>query len=287
VRIGLATIAYGRRAHLERQAAMVANLPGLARYVVVTMDDGTAPTGAERLSLLAPDGDRLRLAAARNAAMVHLEDCDLVVLLDVDCLPDPGLLAAYRSAAAQLQLQRSLLMGPVGWLDQPVPATGLDAELVARARQSVKRSFPEHGLAAERRPELFWSLSCALSPAAHRRVGGFDETFAGWGAEDTDYGRRALERGLELWKVGGAWAYHQPHPPARSRPGQIAALAQNAVHFHARWGDWPMPDVLTELAERGQIVWKAEGTTLQITRPGLDPDQRGDPQLSGRPVSRR
>jgi N-acetylglucosaminyl-diphospho-decaprenol L-rhamnosyltransferase len=278
VRIGLATIQHGRRHHLERQAAMVADLAELSRYLVVTMDGTAAPPGAERLDRLAEDPDRLPLAAARNAAVAHLADCDLVVLLDVDCLPDPGLLVAYRECAGRVGADRALLMGPVGWLDQPVPAGGLDASRIARARGTVKRDFPERGLAQEPRPELFWSLSFAVSPSAHRQVGGFDEAYTGWGAEDTDYGRRARAGGLGLWKVGGAWAYHQPHPPARSRPGQVAALADNALRYHARWGDWPMPDVLAELAGAGQIAWVPGGSTLRLTP---EPDQAAGPGDGG------
>ncbi len=266
MRVGLATIQHGRRTHLERQAALVRELAGVARYLVVSMDDAPAPPGAERLALSAADGDRLPLSAARNAAVEHLADCELVVLLDVDCLPDRGLLAAYEAATQWVRCDRALLMGPVGWLDAPVPTDGLSPAAIARARRTLKRSFPDTGIACESRPELFWSLSFALTPDAHRAAGGFDEAFAGWGAEDTDFGRRAQARGLELWKVAGAWAYHQPHPPARSRPGQITALADNAVRFHARWGDWPMPDVLAELAAAGQILWSREGSTLELAR---------------------
>jgi N-acetylglucosaminyl-diphospho-decaprenol L-rhamnosyltransferase len=157
------------------------------------------------------------------------------------------------------------LMGPVGWLDAAVPAEGPDGATLARAQGTVKREFPAAGLLREPRPELFWSLSFAISAQAHGRAGGFDEAFCGWGAEDTDFGRRALDRGLELWKVAGAWSYHQPHPPARRRAGQIAALAENAARYRARWGEWPMPDVLGELAAAGRLVWTPGGSTVQVT----------------------
>jgi hypothetical protein len=264
MRIGLATIQHGRRAHLERQAAMVAELAGLTRYLVVSMDDTPPPAGAELLRFPSDDPDRLPLGAARNAAVEHLRDCELIVLLDVDCLPARDLLSAYRTAAGQVSLERALLMGPVGWLDEPVPETSLSATALARAQASVKRAFPCCGVAPEPRPELFWSLSFAVSPQAYWAVGGFDEAYVGWGAEDTDFGRRARARGLEFWKVAGAWAYHQPHPPARTQAGQITALAQNALRFHARWGDWPMPDVLAELAAGGRIVWTLEGSTVEL-----------------------
>jgi N-acetylglucosaminyl-diphospho-decaprenol L-rhamnosyltransferase len=260
VRLAVATLQYGRHEHLERQAARVRELAGIDRYLVVSMDDAPpAPVGAEVIRYPARTPDRLPLSAARNAAMAHLDDCDLVVLLDVDCIPDPRLVKNYVQASRAVGRHRTVLLGPVGWLSAPAPVVGpIDAAAVARARATVKRSFPATGTALERRPELFWSLSFAVSPATHCAIGGFDEAFTGWGAEDTDYGRRAHRREVALWKVGGAWTYHQPHPPARNTPGQIAALVANAVHFHNRWGDWPMPDVLAELSAAGRVVWSAD-----------------------------
>jgi N-acetylglucosaminyl-diphospho-decaprenol L-rhamnosyltransferase len=274
VRIGLATIQHGRRAHLEQQAAAAASLGGLDRYLVVSMDATPAPAGAELLRLASPDADRLPLAAARNAAVAHLQDCDLVVLIDVDCVPGVELLSAYARAARQIRLDSALLMGPVGWLAEPLPATGLSQTAAERAQQTVKRTFPRTGVLRETRPELFWSLSFAVAPAGFAAVGGFDEGYVGWGAEDTDFGRRAQRRGLELWKAAGAWAYHQPHAPARRRAGQIRALAENALRFRAQWGDWPMPDVLAELRAAGQIRWSAEGSTIVLT-----PRGSGEPPL--------
>jgi N-acetylglucosaminyl-diphospho-decaprenol L-rhamnosyltransferase len=271
VRLAVATLQYGRHEHLERQAARVGAMAGIDRYLVVSMDDEPpAPAGAEVIRLPAPDADRLPLAAARNAAIAHLADSDLVVLLDVDCIPDPGLVDAYAEAGRAVGRHRTLLVGPVGWLTRSVAAGGaVDAATVHRARATVKRSFPAVGTTLEPRPELFWSLSFAVAPATHRRVGGFDEAFAGWGAEDTDYGRRAHRRGVALWKVGGAWAYHQPHPPSRQSAGQIAALVANANHYHDRWGDWPMPTVLAELSAAGRVTWAGGrlGVGLDLAAP--------------------
>lgn len=263
MRVGLATLHHGRRGHLERQAAAVREMTGLHRYLVVLMDDTPSPQGAEGLRLPVADPDRLPLSQARNLALERLGGCDLVIMLDVDCIPDPGLPAAYRAAASAVELDRSLLLGPVGWLDATEPARGrLSAAQRRCARTTVKRTFPASGVARECRPELFWSLSYAVSPRAHRSIGGFDEGFAGWGAEDTDYGRRAAASGIGLWKVAGAWAYHQPHPPARRTPGQIAAVVDNAERYRGRWGDWPMPDVLAELAATRRIDWTRGGTTV-------------------------
>jgi hypothetical protein len=270
MRVGLATIQHGRRRQLDLQAQAVAQVAGVARYLVVSMDDAPAPTGAELLRVPVADPDRLPLAAARNRAITALADCDLVVLLDVDCLPHPAIIEAFVAAAHEVTPARAVMFGPVGWLTDPVSPDQLDYTLSDAVGMPVKRDFPRSGLAREPRPELFWSLAFAVAPSAHRAVGGFDERYAGWGAEDTDYGRRAHRRGLELWKVAGAWAFHQPHPPAYRTPAQIAAVVENARRFHATWGDWPMPDVLGRLASAQAISWSPDGATIAagpVSRP--------------------
>ena len=105
-----------------------------------------------------------------------------------------------------------LLAGPVGRLP-PLPASRTEptpAEL-ARSRAAARRGgrpVPRAGeVAVEPRVERFWSLAFAVTPATHERIGGFDEGYAGYGAEDTDYAFRARAAGVGLSWVGGAWAH--------------------------------------------------------------------------------
>jgi N-acetylglucosaminyl-diphospho-decaprenol L-rhamnosyltransferase len=278
VRVGVATLAAGRAEHLRRQARAVARLTGVARYVVVDMDgDGAGPgsrpgPGGAALAAL-PRAQVIRLAscaeaglplaAARNRAIEALTDCDLAIMLDVDCLPSARLLTSYRAAATTLGDRPALLCGPVGYLDALDPDEPFPGPAARRrARQRVIRSFPARGVRRESRHELFWSLSFAVRPAVHAGLGGFDEGYVGYGAEDTDYGLRAREAGVGLWFVGGAWAYHQPHPP--TPPRDLASLVANARRFRDRWGFWPMPDRLAAFAREGRIDWAPDGARCVV-----------------------
>ena len=68
------------------------------------------------------DGDPLGLplARARNAGVAAAlsAGAELVVLLDVDCVPAPGLLSAYEHAATRAP--EALLAGPVTYLPEGV-----------------------------------------------------------------------------------------------------------------------------------------------------------------------
>ena len=271
MRVGLATIQRGRAVHLARQARGVAGQAERPeRYVVVSMD-GESPhvDGAQVVHRPVPDGEPLPLSAVRNAAIDALADLDLVVLLDVDCIPGPDLVARYRAAAAG-PAGTGLLTGPVGRLgplDDARSAPSDDELRAARARAPAW-SVPFVGSPrAEPRVELFWSLSFAVRPAVHARIGGFDTGYEGYGAEDTDYAFRARAAGVTLFRVGGAWAYHQHHPVSTPPREHLTDIVRNARRFRERWGRWPMEGWLEAFAHEGLVRWDPAGELLELAAP--------------------
>ncbi len=279
MRTAVVTLARGRRRHLERQAYAVARLdPAPDDYVVVDLEppfQGGRPPGtlgARVVRRPVPDGTPLPLAAARNAGIATAaERAELVICLDVDCVPEPGLIARMTAAARR---DDGLLAGPVGRLPalpagrlQPTPAELRASRAAAR---SGPRPVPRAGeLVAEARVELFWSLAFAVTPATHARIGGFDEAYAGYGAEDTDYAFRARRAGVGLAWVGGAWAHHQHHPVSDPPVEHLRDIVRNARRFHARWGRWPMEGWLRAFANLGLIEWSGAQLTLAVSRPDL------------------
>lgn len=268
MRVGVATLQRGRHAHLANQAAGVAAQDcEVARYVVVSMDAEPPEVPGADVVHLPVDGP-LPLAAARNRAVAELAGCDLAVLLDVDCVPAPDLVRAY--ATADLT---ALLAGPVHYWqegDCPLSATARhsgDSPLSATARHVRdspfcafdKRGVPE----VAPRPELFWSLSFAVAPEVHARIGGFDEGYLGYGAEDTDYGFAAAAAGVPLrWTEG--WAFHQWHPVSSPPREHVAAIVPNALRFRAKWGRWPMEGWLAAFAAEGLVYWEPDGEALRL-----------------------
>ena len=242
MRTAVVTIAAGRRTHLARQRAA---LPAGMHHVVVAMRAEEAgalrPLGGDVVALAGP-ADPLPLARARNVGAAHALalGAQMLVFLDVDCVPGPRLL--HRYAAAAEQAPGALLCGPVAY--EPASA--------GPARPHPARPLPpEDGLRRGGDHRLFWSLSFALTAATWARIGGFCEDYVGYGGEDTDFGQTARARGVDLVWVGGAWATHQHHdsapPPQRHR----AAILANARRFHDRWGWWPMEGWLAEIAATG------------------------------------
>ena len=102
-------------------------------------------------------------------------------------------------------------------------------------------------------PDLFWSLSAAMTPATWARLGGFCEDYVGYGGEDTDFAQILLASGLDLGWVGAARAYHQWHPVSRPPVEHVEDIVRNAGIYHDRWGATPMTGWLEAFAESGLV----------------------------------
>lgn len=254
MRTAVITIVAGRHDHLVRQRAA---LHGPEHHVVVAMGENEA----EQCRRLVGDTSDviavetqlggLPLARARNAGARRALDAgaELLVFLDVDCIPGAALLERYAAAAGSTP---ALLCGPVGYLP-PAPADGYPAAgLHSLATPHPARPVPPDGeLHHGGDHALFWALSFAVTATVWRRVGGFCEDYVGYGGEDTDFGQLAKRAGVALVWVGGAWAYHQHHPSENPPVHHLADVLRNAVVFHRRWGWWPMSGWLAAFAERG------------------------------------
>lgn len=272
MRTAVITIVAGREQHLRTQRC------GLARstaapdvHVVVVMGAQPVPeqpglrTDVVRVDVPASG---LPLAAARNAGAARAVElgAELLVLLDVDCIPSPELLVRY--AAAAEGHPTVLLGGPVAYLPEAPPA-GYDlGGLSAAATPHPARPVPVDGeVVVEPRTELFWSLSFATTAATWARVGGFHPGYTGYGAEDTDFALVASAAGVPLAWVGGATAYHQHHGPSGPTAANAPSIVRNARLFHDRHGWWPMGGWLTRLDDDGLVHFDPATGRLELVPP--------------------
>ncbi len=261
-------IARGRLDHLRRV------LVGLGRQerradevIVVAMGDpdvvavaGQSPVVDLALDLDCDPHATLPLARARNAGAARAGG-DLLVFLDVDCIPAPGLIGDY-----ERHLRPGLLMGGVRYLPRGRPRGLEDWSIDDLERWGTPHPARPDVTEVTRTEsyELFWSLNFAASRGTWRELGGFDEGYRGYGAEDTDLAFTARSAGVRAWFLPGADAFHQHHathdPPVQHLPD----IVENATRFRQKWGEWPMAGWLRQFAADGLIEWRDDRIALRV-----------------------
>src|SRR6185312_4080974 len=168
VRVAVITVVSGRHRHLQLQRrALATGTHRVEAHVVVAMSDPdavrehVAGPGPAVVAVHVPVRDgQLPLALARNAGAEAALDtgAELLVFLDVDCIPGRGTIGRYAEVARRATPR--LLCGPVAYLP-PEPAAGYDLDRLPELGQAhPARPVPAEGavLPADD-AQLFWSLS--------------------------------------------------------------------------------------------------------------------------------
>lgn len=226
--------------------------------IPVAQPDAPFPVRIHRL-----ETSTLPLAAARNLAAGYARFPHLL-FLDVDCIP---MAQCVGRMAAALDGDDALLCADIRYLG-PDAARGdwTETALLADGRAHPVRSFPKTGIRRESNPGLFWSLAFAIRRSRFDALGGFDEAFVGYGAEDTDFGFRAARGGALLLFVGGAIACHQYHDGYEPPVQHLDDVVRNAAVFHDRWGWWPMQGWLDGFVAMG-LIDRSEAGLRILRRP--------------------
>lgn len=243
----------------DAPGALALTLAGLAgqRYPrglleVVVVDDGSEPPveapacpGLE-VRVVRQERRGFALARARNAG-ARAGRHPILVFLDGDVIPEAGLVAAH--ARFHHAVSDALTLGFCAY----VCADGVDAAAV-RARTGslgalfagrpfdppwLERHMARTADLTSRHDDLFRAVTghnFGVSKAFFEEVGGFDESFARYGGEDTELAWRAQARGALLVPVRAAFGWHQGRwadgraRKARDQALQAGMLAERIAH---------------------------------------------------------
>ncbi|WP_347091053.1 glycosyltransferase family 2 protein [Sphingomonas parapaucimobilis] len=275
--ISVVTLAGGRPEHLRNVViGLTRQTMRPAELIVAVIQDTPydLPDAPFPIRQMMVSGPRLPLATARNMAAKAAVG-DKLVFLDMDCIPTPDLLADYDRYMDQ---EDGLLMGEVMYL--PGGATAgewryEDFSGVA-VRHSDRRGPPPHGIERCEDYRCFWSLNFAMRRDTFLDTGGFDERYAGYGGEDTDFGKVVDKAGVPIAWIKGGLAYHQYHPHHMPPVHHIDSVVRNAELFEAKWGYRTMGHWLHAFRLMG-LIDDTPGRPIQILR---RPDE-GDLALTG------
>ena len=229
----------------NRPDALVLVLQALADqragdFEVLVADDGSGPETAGAIARLTPGlpyalrhvwqpDDGFRLAMARNRAVAQASG-DYLIFLDGDCLPLPDFITQHRRLAApgwfvtgnRIHLSRRLTQRTLGAALSIWKWSRL-AFIKARLQDDIHLLVPLLRMRDRSRPRADWTgtegCNIAVWRADYLAVNGFDETFVGWGYEDSDFAHRLLISGCRRratrWAVPVLHLWHAVRDPSQ------------------------------------------------------------------------
>ncbi|EGL18367.1 MULTISPECIES: glycosyltransferase family 2 protein [unclassified Paenibacillus] len=83
--------------------------------------------------------------------------------------------------------------------------------------------------------ELGYSGAITVPARAALDIGGFDESYKGWGVEDIDFAYRLHREGVNFRSDRQAYAIHYPHESASSGDRQAFSDYQNRIQMHTKF----------------------------------------------------
>jgi len=228
---------------------------------VVCMDDRdgiTSPDGLDMNIHLVNDMHELPLAAARNMGISAAKTGN-VVFIDVDCIVSPTL---FENMLLALDGEHIITAYP---LYLPVvPDTGKYSDLMDQAVAHPARERIPVGQPVEHL--LFWSLIFAIQKQTFEKIGGFDESFVGYGAEDTDFAMMFHQADVKLIFVRD-YILHQYHDKHDPPVNHFHSIIENATRYKQKWNVLPMQRWLKGFEAMGLIKTDQEDNITVIQEP--------------------
>jgi len=212
--------------------ALVAQDQPSDAYEVVVADSRSTDGTAEYLAEVARAAPHVRhlpgpytgRAMARNAG-IAASRAPIVLFTDSDIIASPDLLTRH------LEHHRELRAQAVVGMEVQVDTY---AEYL-RKRDDPKLREPLHGTASKRLSWLYFMTgNASVRRADLERVGGFDESFTGYGHEDLELGYRLQRAGVRIVYEPRAVNYHWQAIPYEEQKQKMELAGRSTVRFYRK-----------------------------------------------------
>ena len=284
VPVSVITTCYGRNRHLYNLLSSLANGSVLPAEIIIVNDDADAKRLAQyplNIIQIATTHNAhnantgFDIGCNRNLGAVKAS-YEALIFLDVDCVVEPVFI---ENLYAKLQVYpKALLMGQPRYLTRPL--TDIEAIQLQQGdltadyldELSVFNPYRDNFESKKTTSQMttfkqtqdygaFWSLCFAIMRRQFEQIGGFDTSYVGYGAEDTDFAFVARTLGIDFYLTNDV-IYHQQHSVYRPPLNHLESIVTNANRFYDKWQQWPMSGWLAEFATMDLIEWQSPQTRL-------------------------
>ncbi|MDQ6956942.1 MAG: galactosyltransferase-related protein, partial [Mariprofundaceae bacterium] len=161
-----------------------------------------------------------RKARIHNLTLQKIKE-PYVIFTDGDCMPLPNMIATHRKLAHEkTMISGSRVLLTQKWtsqlcMNQKYPKNSISSWLIHKIKGNINRLIPLIIPAHLSAPHQKLSgihgchLSCYTKDLIH--INGFDESFEGWGREDSDLVARLLHSGIQRRDMRGTPVLHLWH----------------------------------------------------------------------------
>lgn len=233
-----------------------ASLP-IEDFEVIVVDDGSSDDTFDcarrfqdqlNIKYIYQDDRGYRLSRARNLGVRTAEGTicvfiDAGVLMARDCLskhiefharnPD-SVAIGYVYGFSQNDDHAQALIGRIDPTDVESSIARLsEQEAFLDIRESCYRVCGNDITKLPASWSLAWGCNMSLARSDIVAVGGYDEYYASWGAEDIDFGISQFKRGLRFQLVREAASIHYPHE--KSEADNRISLLKNKSYLHDKY----------------------------------------------------
>jgi len=246
---------YNRRDKLAKTiAALTHQTYPLHLFEIIIADDGSSDHPDElikkfskffQLKYIRQEDKGYRLSEIRNKG-VQASTHQQIIILDCDMLPLPTLVESYMKyahispKAVLIGGRRYVNTDMITYVDIlkdinaaiSLPSLRTDTGKVPTKDQSPSEDWrykiyrSTNNLKNSKYPfRAFCGGNVCFHKSLIQTVGGFDEDFAAWGAEDTEFGYRVYNHGYWLIPIEGAGALHQEPPLGSNETDRDAGKA--------------------------------------------------------------
>jgi len=204
--------------------------------------------------------DYLPMSRARNHGAI-LASFGKLVFLDVDCIPSYNFIFKIKNKKFN---ERAVYMGLPMYLTKSVDSVSSLIETKRAVEHPGRPKFEDSKKCEDY--GLFWSLCFFIEANLFFEMGGFDETYLGYGIEDTDLAWKCRNMKVDFYLTRFK-VFHQPHGFQRPPLSSLESIVKNCNHFYQKWKHWPMSKQLQKFRELNLIQWNEhQKNKISITK---------------------